>query len=147
TVKALIDGDGNYQNQVLEAILTVLPATRALDFPPLPETTYGEAAFNAGATATSGEAIVYISSHPDVAEVTAEGEIIITVAGVTRSTETGSENANNSNRPQESKIRTVNKANQTITLDAPAQVDRDVGRIELKASSKSGLPVTQTADN
>src|SRR5690606_16982082 len=147
TVKALIDGHGNYQNQVLEAILTVLPATRALDFPPLPETTYGDAAFNAGATATSGEAIVYISSHPDVAEVTAEGEIIITGAGETTITAIAPENANYSNRPQESQILTVHKANQTITLDAPAQVDRDVGRIELKASSTSGLPVTLTADN
>jgi len=146
-VKALIDGDGNYQNQVLEAILTVLPATRTLDFPALPEKTYGDAAFDAGATATSGEAIVYISSNPDVAEVTAEGEITITGAGETTITAMVPENANYSNRPQESQILTVHKASQTITLDGPAEVNRDAGSIELPASSTSGLPVTLTADN
>src|SRR5690606_9026511 len=126
-------GDGNYQDQVLEAILTVLPAIRTLDFPGLPEKTYGDAAFDAGAIATSGEEIIYISSNPDVAAVTAEGEITIIGAGETTITATVPENANYSNRPQESQILTVHKASQTITLDGPAEVDRDAGSIELTA--------------
>src|SRR5690606_34766195 len=46
-----------------------------------------------------------------------------------------------------SQILTVHKASQTITLDGPAEVDRDAGSIELTASSTSGLPVVLTSDN
>ncbi|MEC3879004.1 gliding motility-associated C-terminal domain-containing protein, partial [Parapedobacter sp. 10938] len=147
TVKAIIDGGGNYQDQVLDAILTVVPATRTLDFPPLPEKTYGDDSFDAGAAASSGEVITYASSNPDVAEVSADGEITITGAGETTIMATVPENANYSSRPQVSQPLTVEKATQTITLDGPAEANRDVGSIELTASSTSGLPVVLTADN
>ncbi|MFB2120912.1 MBG domain-containing protein [Parapedobacter sp. 2B3] len=147
TVKALIDGAGNYQDEVLEATLTVLPAMRRVDFPALPEKIYGDAAFDAGATATSGEEIIYVSSNPDVAEVTAEGEIAIIGAGETTITATVPENANYGNRPQEHRTLIVRKARQTLTLNGPTEVDRDAGSIELTASSTTGLPVTLTADN
>ncbi|PPK99898.1 BspA family leucine-rich repeat surface protein [Parapedobacter indicus] len=147
TVKAIIDGGGSYLGEVLEATLTVLPATRTLDFPKLPEKTYGDAAFKAGATVSSGEVISYTSGNRDVAEVTADGEITITGAGETTITATVPENANYSSRPQERQTLTVRKASQAITLRGPAEADRDAGSIALTASSTSELPVTLTADN
>ena len=147
TVKAIVDGGGNYQNKVLEATLTILAAERTLHFEALPEKTYGDAAFDAVATASSGEAISYTSSDPDVAEVTAGGKITITGAGETIIKATVPEHANYANRPQASRILTVRKASQTITLDGPTEVSRDAGSIGLTASSTSGLPVVLTADN
>ncbi|MGV3762200.1 BspA family leucine-rich repeat surface protein, partial [Parapedobacter sp.] len=145
-VTATIRGS-NYETLVLKATLTVLPAARTLDFPPLPEKTYGDDSFDAGAEASTGEPVIYTSSNTDVAEVSADGEITITGAGETTITATVPENANYSSRPQESRVLTVRKASQTITLNGPAEVDRDAGSIALTASSTSELPVTLTADN
>src|SRR3546814_530956 len=100
TVKAIIDGGGNYRDEVLEATLTVLPTTRTLDFPALSEKTYGDDDFNAGAEASSGEAVSYTSSNPDVAEVTADGEITVKGAGEATLIATVPENANYTERPQ-----------------------------------------------
>uniref|UniRef100_UPI0021C9FA43 T9SS type B sorting domain-containing protein n=1 Tax=Parapedobacter soli TaxID=416955 RepID=UPI0021C9FA43 len=122
-------------------------ATRTLDFPALPEKTYGDADFDVGAEASTGETVSYTSSNPDVAEVTADGEIAIIGAGETTITATVPENANYSSRPEVSRSLTVRKARQTITLDGPAEVNRDAGNIELTAFSTSGLPVVLNADN
>src|SRR5690606_38510047 len=68
-------------------------------------------------------------------------------AGEATITVTVPENANYTDRPQVSRTLTVRKASQTITLGGPAEVGRDAGRIELTASSTSGVPVVLTADN
>src|SRR5690606_6514700 len=68
-VTATISGD-NYDDLVLTADLTVTQATRTLAFPALPVKTYGDAEFDAGATASSGEAIAYTSSDASVVEIT-----------------------------------------------------------------------------
>lgn len=147
TVRAVIDGNGQYADKVLEATLTVLPATRTLDFPPLSDRTYGDANFDAGASTNSGETLSYTSSEPGVAEVTSDGEITIISAGETTITVTVPENANYTNRPQVGRTLTVRKASQTIALDGPAEADRDAGSIDLTTSSTSGLPVVLTGDN
>src|SRR5690606_29691482 len=123
-VTATIRGSG-YETRELKATLTVLPAARTLDFPSLPEKTYGDAGFNAEATASSGESISYTSSNPEVAKVTATGEITIIGAGETSITATVPVNANYSSRPQVSRKLIVRKASQNITLGGPAEVDRD----------------------
>src|SRR5690606_6757931 len=123
------------------------PATRTLDFPPLSDRTYGDADFDAGARTSSGETLNYTSSDPSAAAVTSAGGISIAGPGAATITGTVPENANYTDRPQMSRTLTVRKASQTITLDGPAEVGRDAGRIELTASSTSGVPVVLTADN
>ncbi|WP_188505791.1 BspA family leucine-rich repeat surface protein [Parapedobacter pyrenivorans] len=145
-VIATMRGDG-YETLVLTATLGVIRAERTLDFPVLPEKTYGDADFDAAAMASSREVISYTSSNPDVAEVTVDGGITITGAGETTITASVPENANYNSRPQESRILTVNKAQQVITLTAPTEVDRDAGTVEVIATSSSGLPVELSVDD
>src|SRR5690606_28912398 len=137
-VTATITGD-NYDDLVLTADLTVTQATRTLAFPALPVKTYGDADFAGGATASSGEAVTYTSSDPSVVEIPAGGQLRITGAGETTITATVPENGNYSNRPEATQVLTVQKATQTITFNAPAQVNRDAGTVPLDVSASSGL--------
>ncbi|WP_257657927.1 BspA family leucine-rich repeat surface protein [Parapedobacter lycopersici] len=146
-VAALIDGGDNYDDLELTATLTITPAERTLDFPALAAKTYGDGDFDAGATASSGEAIVYTSSNPVVAEVTEGGLIRITGAGEATITATVAENGNYGNRPSVSRVLTVGKAAQAITFNAPAEVNRDAGAIQLDVTASSGLPVTLSVDD
>jgi Fibronectin type III domain. len=145
-VTATVSG-ANYPPLTLTATLTITPATRGISFPDLPESTFGDAAMDPRATASSGEEIIYTSSNPAVAEVTSEGHIRITGAGRATITATVPENGNYSSRPSVSQTMVVNKAPQTITLDAPAEVNRDAGSIVLEATASSGLPVTLSIDD
>ncbi|RQP16956.1 MAG: gliding motility-associated C-terminal domain-containing protein [Parapedobacter sp.] len=145
-VTATLSGD-NYETLVLTADLTVTPTEQTLVFPPLPEKIYGDPNFDAGATASSGEAVSYTSSNPSVAEITPGGLVRITGAGETILTATVPENANYSNRPEAARVLTVRKATQAITFNAPSEVNRDAGSISLDLSASSGLPVTLTLDD
>jgi len=145
-VTVVLSGD-NYETLVLTADLTVTPTEQTLVFPPLPEKSYGDPNFDAGATASSGEAVSYTSSNPSVAEITPGGLVRITGAGETILTATVPENANYSNRPEAARVLTVRKATQAITFNAPSEVNRDAGSISLDLSASSGLPVTLTLDD
>ncbi|MEC3880679.1 MBG domain-containing protein [Parapedobacter sp. 10938] len=145
-VTATVSGD-NYEDLVLTANLTVTPATRSIAFPTIPAKTYGDADFDAGATASSGEPITYTSSDPSVVEVTASGQLRITGAGEAIITATAPENGNYSNRPEATQVLTVGKASQSITFNAPAQVNRDAGTVPLDVSASSGLPVLLSIDD
>src|SRR5690606_18629292 len=132
---------------VLTADLTVTQATRTLAFPALPVKTYGDADFAGGATASSGETVAYTSSDASVVEITAGGQLRITGAGEATITATVPENGNYSNRPEATQVLTVQKATQTITFNAPAQVNRDAGTVPLDVSASSGLPVSLSIDD
>ncbi|MFB2120622.1 MBG domain-containing protein [Parapedobacter sp. 2B3] len=136
----------NYAPEYRAGSLAVTPAMRTLDFPALPAKTYGEGDFDGGAVASSGEDIIYASSNPAVATVVA-GLIRITGAGTATITATVPENRNYSSQPEVSHTLTVRKAAQTITLDAPAEVHRDMGSVPVTAGSSSGLPVTLAVDD
>ncbi len=146
-VAALIDGGDNYGDLELTATLTITPAERTLDFPAPAAKTYGDGDFDAGATASSGEAIVYTSSNPVVAEVTEGGLIRITGAGEATITATVPENGNYGSRPSVSRVLTVGKAAQAITFNAPAEVNRDAGAMQLDVTASSGLPVTLSVND
>ncbi len=146
TVTATMAGDG-YETLVRTATLEVTAAERTLDFPGLPEKTYGDADFEVAATASSGEKISYTSSNPDVANITVDGRITIMGAGEATITATVPENSNFTSRPQVNRTLTVNKALQVITLTAPPEVDRDAGTVAVTASSSGGLPVELTIDD
>src|SRR5690606_23353627 len=70
-----------------------------------------------------------------------------TGAGETVITATVPENDNYTTRPMESRKLVVNKALQTISLNAPAEVNRDAGSIHLEVSASGGLPVSLTIDD
>ncbi len=146
-VTAVINGGDYYDDLTLTATLTITPAERTLDFPALTTKTYGDTDFHGGATASTGEEITYASSNPQVAEITEMGLIRITGAGEATITATVSENGNYSNRPQISRVLTVNKASQTITLTAPSELTRDAGTVNLDAEASSDLPVALTIDD
>src|SRR5690606_16844229 len=116
TVTAMVTGD-NYESLVLTALLTITPAERTLTFPALPAKVYGDADFGTGATTSSGEAVSYASSNPEVAEVDANGIITIIGAGETTITATVPENGNYTSQPSTSQVLTVAKANQIIALE------------------------------
>ncbi|WP_257658797.1 Ig-like domain-containing protein [Parapedobacter lycopersici] len=144
-VTATVSGD-NYDDLELTATLTIAPAERTLDFPAIPAKTYGDADFNIGATASTGEEVSYTSSDATVAEIH-NGQIQITGVGTATITATVPENGNYSNRPEATQVLTVGKAAQAITFNAPAEVNRDAGSIGLEVSSNSGLPVTLSLDD
>lgn len=146
TVAATITGAG-YTPLILTADLTVTPATRVITFPAPPEKIYGDADFDPGATASSGETISYTSSNPQVVEVTETGLLHILGAGKVTITATVPENGNYSNRPAAARVLTVGKAPQAIAFNARREVNRDAGFIPLDVSANSGLPVTLAIDD
>jgi len=145
-VTATLSGEG-YKTLVLTATLAIAPATRSIDFPALPETTYGDVGFDAEATASSGEEVTYTSDNLGVADVSADGTIAITGAGQVVITATVPENSNYTSRPRESRTLIVHKAPQTISFNAPVEVNRDAGSIQLDVSASGGLPVSLTIDD
>ena len=145
-VTATISGS-NHETLTLTADLTVTPATRAVVFPGLPEKAYGDADFDAGATVSSGEPIIYTSSDVSVVEITRDGLLRITGAGEATITATAPENGNYANRPSESHTLTIRKASQTIAFNAPAEVHRNAGSIPLEVSATSGQSISLTVDD
>src|SRR5690606_8048203 len=73
--------------------------------------------------------------------------IRITGAGEATITATVPENGNYGSRPSVSRVLTVGKAAQSITFNAPAEVNRDAGAIQLDVTASSGLPVTLSVDD
>src|SRR5690606_5907378 len=144
-VTAVLSGS-NYQPLTLIADLTITPARRELWFPSLPERTYGDPDFEAGAVASTGEAIIYTSDNPQVADII-DGHIRITGAGTATITATVATNDNYANKPQRQQVLTVNRAPQTITINLPAEIPRDAGTVPTHASASSGLPVSLTLDD
>jgi len=139
-VTATVTG-GHIDPLVLRATLEILPAERTLTFPELSAMTYGDTDFKGGATSSSGETIAYSSSNTAVATVV-DGRIRIVGAGTAVITATVRENENYASRPEARQVLTVNKALQSVTLNAPTEVRRDVGTVPLKVSASSPLSVS-----
>ncbi|WP_262249498.1 T9SS type B sorting domain-containing protein, partial [Parapedobacter soli] len=144
-VTATIGGD-NYESLAITATLTVTPVARSIQFPSIPAKTFGDSDFPAGAVANTGEMIVYASSNEQVA-VVQNGIVQIVGIGTATITATVAPNANYSNTPVVTQQVTVAKGQQTISLRDIGEVSREVGSIDLGASSSSGLPVTLTLDD
>src|SRR5690606_14271902 len=108
----------NYEDIVVSTPVTVRPATRTIDFPALPEKTFGDNDFLPGATASSGEPIHYTSDQPAVATLL-DGRIQLVGAGIATISATVPQNDNYANIPVVQQTLIVNKAQQQIRLDAP----------------------------
>src|SRR5690606_7418057 len=98
-------------------------------------------------TASNGEMLTYHSSNPSVATVVNNDQIRIIGAGTATITASLPANPNYTGPLSESQTLTVRKAQQNITLDAPATLARDAGRVAIQVQSSAGLPVTLSVDD
>ena len=148
TITATQAGDVNYNAaSPVEQALTVGKGSQSISFASLADKTYGDAAFELTATASSGLTINYISSNEQVATVSGN-TVTIVGAGTTTITASQEGDANYLAATPVDQALTVNKGNQVLTL-APlptgSQPLNEVsGPVQLTASSTSGLPVTIT---
>ncbi len=148
TATATIHGGNNYNDLVLTAKLTITPAQRSITFPAIADKTYGDAAFAAGASASTGEPIVYSSSNPSVATVSTNGQITIQGAGQVTITATLTENANHSDNPVTTRSFTVAKSHQNISQhNIPTSLPRNTGTLPVSVSASSGLEVSLSLDD
>ena len=97
--------------------ITLSKNTQTITFNALPTKTYGDAAFNAGATASSGLAISYLSSDTNVATVATNGLITIRRAGTSTITTKQGGDGNYQAATDVSQVLTVAKKGLTVTAD------------------------------
>ena len=144
TVNGAVSND--YTFRYVNATLTITTIGRNLTFNALPVKTYGDPDFDAGATATSGEPIIYTSSNTAVATIV-NGQIHIVGAGYATITASLPVNPDYNTTPSISQFMVVNKAAQTIDFaNIPVQLrgtTYDLSNIK----SSSGLPVTFTTND
>lgn len=98
-------------------VTITVTGTQTITFASFPAKTYGDADFNAGATATSGLAVGYTSSNPAVATVNSSGLVHILSAGTATITASQPGNGSYSAATAVQQILTVNKASLTATAD------------------------------
>ena len=135
--------DNNYTISYVAGTLTITQAVRTLTFNALPGKTYGDPDFDPGATASTGEMVLYTSSNASVATIV-NGEIHITGAGSTLITATLAANSNYSNTPTASQGLVVYKANQTISvISIPTLIKGSTYDLSV-ITATSGLPLTFT---
>lgn len=100
-----------------QRILTVAKNSQTIAFNALPAKTYGDAAFSAGATASSGLAVSYLSSDTNVATVATNGLITVRKAGTSTITASQAGDGNYQAATSVSQALTVAKKGLTVTTD------------------------------
>ncbi|MCA6370747.1 MAG: hypothetical protein IM631_05045, partial [Cytophagales bacterium] len=127
--------------------LTVNKANQTITFNSLAPKTFGDAAFNLTATASSSLSVSYASSNPAVATVSGSTVTIIG-AGSTVITASQSGSANYNAATDVTQTLTVNKTNQTITFSALSAKTFGDADFTLTATASSGLaPITYASSN
>jgi hypothetical protein len=105
----------NYTISQVEGVLTVEPLpSQVITFTALPASRYGDGNIMAGATASSGLPVAYVSSNTQVATVQGNGTIIIVGAGVTNITASQPGDASHAAAQDVARTLTVQKANLQI---------------------------------
>jgi 6-phosphogluconolactonase (cycloisomerase 2 family) len=130
----------HYTTLVLQATLQINTAVRTLQFDLLSEKTFGDESFTLQALASTSETVGFTSSNPSVALIQGN-QVQIVGAGVTQITATVAAHENYGAAISITRTLTIKKAQQTITLEAPTEVQLHEGVITVKATSTSGLPV------
>lgn len=142
TITATQGGDANWAAATpVPQALTVNPATQTITFGPLAAKSYGGAAFELTATASSGLSVSYSSSNTNVATV-ASNLVTILNAGVTTITATQAGNENNTAAESVPQTLTVNPATQSITFDALLDKTYGDAPFALTSTASSGLVVS-----
>jgi Secretion system C-terminal sorting domain/FG-GAP-like repeat len=147
TITASQSGNDNYNAATaVEQSLTVNKANQTITFAALANKTFGDAAFDLTAGASSDLGVTYTSSNTAVATV--DGNTVTIVgAGNTTITASQSGNDNYTAATAVEQSLTVNKANQTITFAAlPAKTIGDANFM-LNATTSSSLSVTYTSND
>jgi len=111
----------NIGNGVNVAATYAAKQNQTITFNPLANKTYGDAAFPLGATSSSGLTVSYSSSNTNVATVSGN---TLTIVGAGSTTITASQAGNDNYNAATSvdQAFTVNKANQIITWNNPADI-------------------------
>lgn len=139
-------GDGSFNPAPDVTQVLTVKDNQTITFNALPTKTFGNAAFNISATATSGLGVSFSSSNTAVATILGN---TVTVVGVGTTSITASQAGNTIFNPAAnvSQTLTVNKANQTITFNAlPVKIFGDVP-FAIAATTSSTLPVTFASSN
>ncbi len=140
-------GNANYNAATaVQQTLTVTRSSQTITFPAPDPVTYGDADFNAGASASSGLTVTYTSGNPDVATVVG-GLIRITGAGTAVITASQAGDSNYDAAADVQRTLTVNKAPQAITFGPVPSCAFGDPDFSLSATSSSGLTVNFAGDN
>jgi hypothetical protein len=137
-------GDDHYESAQLSRTLTVNAASQVITFPEISGKTYGDAPFSLHASSNVGQ-LFYVSSNPQTAIVSDEGEVTVTGAGTSVITVRGL----NMDGTLDAVTRTltVNKAFQTITFPEIPVKTYGIHPFNLQATSSSGLSVSYESSN
>jgi gliding motility-associated-like protein len=136
----------DYAFRFVSGTFSITAIGRDLTFDKLPVKTYGDADFDASASSTSGESIIYTSSNPLVATVV-DGLIHIVGAGYVTITASLPVNSDYNTSPVVSQFMIVNKASQNIDFaNIPVQLRGTTYDLS-NVKSNSGLPVTFTSND
>jgi hypothetical protein len=143
TITASQAGDSTYLPATdVAQMFTILRATQAIAFGPLPSPTFGDAPFTVTATASSGLPVTIAAGG--ACSITGD---LVTLAGAGVCTVIASQAGNADYEPASDLLRafTVVRASQRITFAPPG--DRTFGdpAFPLNASATSGLPVSFSA--
>jgi gliding motility-associated-like protein len=134
----------NYTITYVPAVLNITVASRVFTFAAIPDQTYGNADFPAGALVNTNDPIIYTSSNTAVATIV-NGNIHIVGAGTVSITANIAATGNYIAQ-QASQQLLVNRATQTIVFNTiPAQ---QIGNVFLtNAVSTTGLQIVLTSSN
>jgi hypothetical protein len=146
-VRRLADANYNDSSWAAAGTLIVNQASQAITFGSLAAKTFGDAAFNPGATASSGLTVTYASSDINVATV-AGSTVTIVGAGTTTITASQAGDANYNAASSVPQSLTVNQASQTITFNlATNTVAAGTTNALTATSSVAGMTVSYTSAN
>jgi hypothetical protein len=140
-------GDNSYNiapNAVQQ--LMINKANQTITSSALAAKTFGDAAFNLSATASSNLAVAYVSSDPTIASVSGN-TVTILKAGSVNITASQAGDGNYNAAGNVVQALTINKANQTITFNALAAKTFGDAAFTLSAFSTSGLPISYASSD
>ncbi|MEO5775254.1 MAG: YDG domain-containing protein, partial [Flavobacterium sp.] len=149
TITASQAGNGNYNPAAdVTQALTINKASQSLTALTTPvNKTFGDAAYSASSTASSGLIVSYSSDTPAVATVASNG--LVTIVGVGSAIITASQggNANYDAATSVTQQLNVAQASQTITFGALANKTTSDAAFNLTATASSGLTVSYASSN
>ncbi|WNB18465.1 T9SS type A sorting domain-containing protein [Marivirga arenosa] len=135
-------GNDNYNaaQDVTQEFLVTDPnkTNQTITFDALPAVSFGGANFDLSGSASSGRALTYESSNPNVATISGS---TVTVVGAGTATITASQEGDGTYNPASpvSQELVVNKANQTISITAISDKEVTAADFDVTASTASGL--------
>lgn len=146
TLRATYPQNGLYDASQKDVTITVNGDPQTITFGALADKTVGDADFALTATSDSGLPVTYTSSNTAVATISGN---TVTIVGAGTTNITASAAGSPTYFPATDVVQslTVNKADQTITFDALANVTYGAADFNLTGSSDSGLALTYTSSN